>query len=239
MERVNSHIEVGVIDTGQGMRPELIAHVFDRFRQSESAATRQTGGLGLGLSIVKNLVEMHGGSVEARSAGEGQGSQFIVTLPIIVLHSKETENRVHPQATLARVPGEALNIDLSGVKVLLADDDEGAREAMVYLLAGAGADVQAVTAASEALQAVERFRPDVLVSDIGMPGEDGYELIRKVRMLGEGGATPSIALTAMSRLEDRTRAMLAGFQTHLSKPVDALELLVTVASLAGRIVKPK
>jgi CheY-like chemotaxis protein len=237
MERVNSHIEVSVIDTGQGMSPELIAHVFERFRQSVSAQTRQTGGLGLGLSIVRNLVEMHGGSVEARSAGEGHGAQFVVRLPVVVLDSGDTEPRVHPQAVLVTNSGEPRAIDLSGLKVLLVDDDESAREAMTLLLSGHAAEVEAVASASEGLQAVGRFRPDILISDIGMPGEDGYELIRKVRMLGEGGTTPAIALTAFSRLEDRTRAMLAGFQSHLSKPVDARELLATVASLTGRILK--
>jgi CheY-like chemotaxis protein len=238
MERVNSHIEVSVVDTGQGMSPELIAHVFERFRQSASVDIHRTGGLGLGLSLVKNLVEMHGGSVAASSAGENQGAQFVVQLPVVVI-SCESEPGVHPQAALVSATDVPVAIDLSGVRVLLADDDESAREAMTSLLSAQGAQVEAVASASEAVQAVGTFRPDVLVSDIGMPGEDGYELIRKVRMLGEGGRTPAIALTAFSRLEDRTRAMLAGFQSHLSKPVDARELLVTVASLTGRIGGPQ
>lgn len=235
MERVNSHIEVSVIDNGQGISPELMPHVFDRFRQSASAATRQTGGLGLGLSIVKNIVEMHGGSVEARSDGEGKGAHLIVKLPVIVIHTGKDEERAHSRSAVATALTEPTTINLTGVKVLLTDDDESAREVMTHLLSSYGAEVEAVSSAADTLLAIQRFRPDVLISDIGMPGEDGYELIRKVRMLGEGGMTPAIALTALSRLEDRTRAMLAGFQSHLSKPVDSRELLATVASLTGRI----
>jgi PAS domain S-box-containing protein len=235
MERLNSHIEVSVIDTGDGMSPQLITHVFERFRQSVSASTRQTSGLGLGLSIVKNIVEMHGGSVEARSAGEGRGSQFIVSLPVVVLRFEDAEERVHPQAVFAHGSLRPTAIDLSGVKVLLVDDDDDTRELVSRLLSDSGAEVTAVASVADTLGAIRTFRPDVLISDIGMPDEDGYELIRQVRMLGEGRATPAIALTAFSRLEDRTRAMLAGFQAHLPKPVDTRELLVTIASLAGRI----
>jgi signal transduction histidine kinase/CheY-like chemotaxis protein len=235
--RVDSHIEVNVIDTGQGMRSELIPHVFEKLRQSVSAATRSTGGLGLGLSLVKNLVEMHGGSIEARSAGEGQGSEFIVRLPVAVFRAGASEERVHPQLVFSSGTKDLAPIDLSGIKVLLADDDGDARETMTQVLSDSGAEVAGAASAAEALATFEAFHPDVVVSDIGMPEEDGYELIRKLRMLGEGGAVPAIALTAFSRLEDRTRAMLAGFQIHLTKPVDASELLVTIASVTGRIAR--
>jgi signal transduction histidine kinase/ActR/RegA family two-component response regulator len=236
MERVNSHIEASVIDNGQGMTREFLAHAFERFRQSDSASTRKTSGLGLGLSLVKYLVEMHGGTIEARSEGEGQGSTFIVRLPVVVLHLGDDQDREHPRAALSAASSLEVNINLAGVKVVLAEDDRDARELLWHTLVQRGAEVIAASSAAEALEAVERMHPDVLISDIGMPDEDGYELIRKVRMLGEGASdVPAVALTAFSRLEDRTRALLAGYQIHLTKPVDARELTVTVASLAGRL----
>ena len=235
-ERVNSHVEVRVIDSGQGMKPEFLAHAFERFRQSDSAGNRRTGGLGLGLSLVKQLVEMHGGSVTAMSEGEGKGSTFVVSLPLVVIHSAgDSQTRVHPRPAITDAPLSMDGISLSGVKVLVVDDERDAREMLRRLLSRFKAEVQTAGSAAEALAAVEQFRPDVLVSDIGMPDVDGYELIRRVRMLGEGlGSTKAIALTAFARLEDRTRAMLAGFQTHLSKPIEPGELVVTIASLAGR-----
>ncbi|HTT05931.1 MAG TPA: ATP-binding protein [Steroidobacteraceae bacterium] len=235
MQRVNSHIEVKVIDSGQGMRAELVPHIFERFRQSVSAATQSTNGLGLGLSLVRTLVEMHGGTVEASSAGEGRGSEFIVRLPVAVLRSGAGEERVHPEDVFTASPSRTGPIDLSGIRVLLADDDQDTREIMTKVISKSGAEVLSTASAFEALQAFGSFRPNVLISDIGMPQENGYELIRKVRMLGDGGAVPAIALTAFARLEDRTRAMLAGFQIHLTKPVDATELLVTIANVTGRI----
>jgi CheY-like chemotaxis protein len=217
------------------MPAELIPHVFERFRQSVSVTTRSTNGLGLGLSLVRTLVEMHGGSVEARSAGEGRGSEFIVRLPVAVLRSGANEERVHPQDVFTASRSSSAPIDLSGIRVLLADDDQDTRETMAEVISNSGAEVLGAASAFEALQAFGSFRPNVLISDIGMPEENGYELIRKVRMLGEDGAVPAIALTAFARLEDRTRAMLAGFQIHLTKPVDATELLVTIANVTGRI----
>jgi signal transduction histidine kinase/ActR/RegA family two-component response regulator len=236
MERVNSHIEVSVIDNGQGMTRDFIAHAFERFRQFDSAGTRKTAGLGLGLSLVKYLVEMHGGTIEARSEGEGRGSTFVVKLPVVVVQHSEDDVRRHPQTALSATSSLPLDINLSGVKVVLAEDDRDAREMLWHILVERGADVVATASAQEALVAVERFRPDVLLSDIGMPDQDGYELIHKVRMLGGGlSGVPAVALTALSKLEDRTRALLAGYQIHLTKPVDARELLVTIASLAGRL----
>jgi len=237
MQRVNSHVEVSVTDSGQGMKPEFIAHAFERFRQSDTKGTRRTGGLGLGLSLVKNLVEMHGGAIHATSEGEGKGSTFVVQLPVTVVHPPhETDERVHPRPAITDAPADVGNISLAGTKVLVVDDERDAREIVRRLLTGAGAEVIVVASAAEALEAIERFRPHVLVSDIGMPDQDGYELIRRVRMLGQGlGRTPAIALTAFARIEDRTRAMLAGFQMHIAKPVEPGELIVTVASLAGRV----
>jgi len=236
-ERVNSHIEVSVIDNGQGMSQDFIAHAFERFRQSDSTSTRETGGLGLGLSLVKYIVEMHGGTIEARSDGEGCGSTFVVRLPVIVVQQGEHESHRQPASALSATSAAALNVNLTGVKVVLAEDDRDARGMLWQMLAERGAEVVTAASAVEALAVIERIHPDVLISDIGMPNEDGYELIRKVRMLGAGASkVPAIALTALSRLEDRTRALLAGYQIHLTKPVDARELTVTVASLAGRIM---
>jgi PAS domain S-box-containing protein len=241
MERINSHVEVSVIDSGQGMTREMIAHAFERFRQSTSASTRETGGLGLGLSLVKHLVEMHGGSIEARSEGEGRGTTFVLKLPVVVVQLADTEVRFHPQAAVSTGAVGHMAVTLTGLRVVVADDDRDARELLWHVLTASGAEVVSAASAGEALEAVERVRPHVLVSDIGMPGEDGYELIRKVRMLGENvGRVPAVALTALSRLEDRTRALLSGYQIHLAKPVDARELVVTVASLASRIdVSPR
>jgi CheY-like chemotaxis protein len=235
MSRVNSHIEVAVTDSGKGMTREFLERAFEPFRQSGDAGTRGTGGLGLGLSIVRNLIDMHGGSVEARSEGPDQGSTFIVKLPLMAAVVANTE-RVHPQAALTSSVRPVAPISLAGVKVVLVDDERDAREVLWRILTDHGAEVIACGSGSEAVEAAERVNPDVLVSDIGMSGFDGYELIRRVRMLGGHLArVPAVALTAFSRLEDRTQALLAGYQIHLTKPVDATELLVTVASLVGRI----
>lgn len=237
MERVNSHVEVSITDNGQGMKPEFVAHAFERFRQSDTAGTRKTGGLGLGLNLVKNVVEMHGGSVHAFSEGEGKGSTFVVSLPLAAVHDPgATQQRVHPKAALTEPSIDVSHVSLAGLKVLVTDDEQDARDLLRRVLAGCGAEVITAGSAEEAIAAVERARPDLLISDIGLPERDGYELIRQIRMLGEGaGSIPAIALTAMARLEDRTRAMLAGYQMHLAKPVNPQELVVTVANLAGRL----
>ena len=236
MQRINSHVEVSVSDSGQGMKPEFVAHAFERFRQSDAQGTRKTGGLGLGLAIVKNLVEMHGGSVAATSEGEGRGSTFIVQLPLAVLQQQGEGERVHPRsAAVASSPFKVDGISLTGIRVLVVEDDADARNLVRRVLADSGAKVVATASAAEALAALESFTPDVMVSDIGMPEQDGYELIRRVRMLGgDAGRVQAVALTAFARMEDRTQAMLAGYQMHLAKPVDPRELAITVASLAGR-----
>lgn len=234
LERRDSHIEISVADTGVGITPEFIPHVFDRFRQAEAATTRRYGGLGLGLAIVKRLVEMHGGTVRAHSAGEGRGATFTVRLPLSVVH-RETDTRAHPTA-----PKDSSfdfeSPDLSGGKVLVGDDQTDTRDLIRRVLADCDADVLTASTAAEALILVERERPHVLVSDIGMPDVDGFELLRRVRALGQagGGRIPAIALTALVRSEDRTRALRAGFQVHVSKPVEPSELVATVASVVGR-----
>ena len=236
LERVNSHIEISVADTGAGIEPQFIDHVFERFRQQDASTTRSYGGLGLGLSIVKHLVELHGGSVRAHSAGKDRGATFCVHLPLAVVQRSPGIERLHPRSATA-APVDFRMVDLEGVKVLVVDDQPDARELVGRVLSDCHATVFLADGAAEALALVERERPDVMVSDIGMPELDGYELLKRVRALGaeRGGRVPAIALTAFARSEDRTRALRAGFLVHVSKPVEPSELIATVASVAGRV----
>jgi PAS domain S-box-containing protein len=233
LERVNSHLELTVNDSGIGIKPEFLPAVFERFRQADSSTTRSFGGLGLGLSIVKHLVELHGGLVRAKSAGEGEGATFIVTLPLAPVRSEEA--RQHP-TTPKRAHLDFAAVNLSGVTVLVVDDEKDARELIHRVLSQCHAEVILAASAREGLEIIVLIKPDVLVSDIGMPETDGYQFLRAVRRLPaeEGGRTPAIALTAFARSEDRTRAMMAGYQVHIAKPIEAQELLATVGSLAGR-----
>ncbi len=235
LERVNSHIEVTVADTGQGISPEFLPHVFDRFRQADASTTRKHGGLGLGLSIVKQLVELHGGTVRAKSAGEGAGATFTVALPLAIT-KRQSQDRRHPTTFLEPLPDDDIHVSFEGTTILVVDDEPDARNLIERLLTDRKAHVLKAASADAALQLIARERPDVLLSDIGMPERDGYDLIRALRALPieEGGRTPAIALTAFARSEDRTRAMMAGYQVHLSKPVEPSELIATVASLVGR-----
>ncbi len=233
LRRVGSHIEIIVVDTGVGIKPESLSLIFDRFQQGDSSRTRAVGGLGLGLSIVKHLVEQHGGSVSVVSPGEGEGATFTIRLPLTVLHLGGGGSRVSENP--AAVTDYRFS-DLSGVKVLVVDDQADARDLIRRVLTECGADVATAASVDDTLAAIEEHRPDVLVSDIGMPGVDGYELLRRVRALGHarGGGLPAIALTAFSRSDDRTRALRAGFLVHVSKPVEPSELVATVASVVGR-----
>jgi signal transduction histidine kinase/CheY-like chemotaxis protein len=239
LARVNSHLEIEVADNGDGIDPSFLPHMFDRFRQADSSTTRTHGGLGLGLSIVKQLVELHGGFISVRSAGRGQGSTFRITLPLMATADESVEPsdmREHP-AHSAGVPDIATlaTSDLTGVRVLVVDDEVDARSLVKRLLQDCNAVVSTAASAAEALQAVGRDDLDVIVSDIGMPEEDGFSLIRRVRaMNGKSAATPAIALTAYARIEDRVKAIQAGFQSHLSKPVEPVELVTMVESLAHR-----
>jgi PAS domain S-box-containing protein len=223
--RAGSRAEIAVRDTGQGIDPELLPHVFDRYRQGDSSITRKHAGLGIGLALVKHIAEQHGGEVRAESAGEGKGATFVVSLPVAAARREEGPTPLDACASL------------DGVRVLVADDDADARDLVRRVLSDCGAEVTAVGSASEVVQELPRYRPDVLVSDIGMPEMDGYELMCAVRSLPpeRGGKTPAVALTAFGRPEDRLRALRVGYQMHLAKPVDQAELLVVVANLAGRI----
>ncbi|MET0646658.1 MAG: PAS domain S-box protein [Pyrinomonadaceae bacterium] len=239
LERVNSQVEIAVTDTGTGIDPEFLPHVFERFRQADQRTTRRHGGLGLGLAIVRHLVELHGGSVQADSGGEGTGSTFTVRLPVAPIHRREAaRDRVHPAAR-DMLPAHECPERLDGVRVLVVDDEEDARELLAAGLGQCGADVTTASSAQEALGALASGKFGVLVSDIGMPGEDGYDLIRKVRALPAdgGGRTPAVAVTAYARTEDRLRAMRAGFEMHVAKPVELTELIVVIANLARRGVQ--
>ena len=235
LKRVDSHVQVQVSDSGVGIEPEFAPYVFDRFRQFDASSTRRHGGIGLGLAIVKHLVELHGGSVSVESRGVGQGTTFTVRLPLAAVHRAVVE---HAPASPAGPEVEAVRHTgtLSGVKVMVVDDEADARDLIRHILQASGAAVHTAGDADEALESIGRIRPDVLVTDIGMPEVDGYELLRRVRRLDadEGGRTPAVALTAFARTEDRTRALMAGFLVHVSKPVEPEELVATIASVAGR-----
>jgi CheY-like chemotaxis protein len=237
LQRVGSHIEIAVSDSGIGIEPEFLPHLFERFRQADSSATRAHGGLGLGLSIVKQLVQLHGGTVKAESRGSNLGATFTVTLPLVPIRSDAS--REHP-TTPSAVAAQSDAVDLSGVRVLIVDDDADARELIKRVLTQCGAEARVAASALQALEILKAHRPDVLISDIGMPHMDGYDFMRRVRELPpfQGRSLPAIALTAFARSVDRTKAMMAGYQMHMAKPIEPQELVATVASFAGRIRRP-
>ena len=225
VERAGAVARVSVRDTGQGISPDFLPFIFERFRQADTTSTRKQKGLGLGLAIARHIVELHGGTIEAASAGEGRGSTFTVTLPLLVsepLAPRAEERTAEPPT-------------LEGITVLVVDDEEDAREAMSVLLRQAGARVIPVSSAIEALEFLDRQTPDVLLSDIAMPGEDGYALIRHVRgrSADEGGRVRAAALTAYATLDDRAKALRAGYDEHIPKPVDPARLIGVVAMLVG------
>ncbi len=235
LERIESHVQIRVSDTGVGIAAEFLSHVFERFRQEDSSITRSHAGLGLGLAIVRHLVELHGGTVSAESPGIGQGATFIVNLPMKAVYvdantAEQFSSYVDAQEVNNYLP------KLDGLRVLIVDDEADARHLLTTVLGQYGAQVMAAPSASDALLAVQQFRPHILVSDISMPQEDGYTLIRQLRALptDQGGGIPAVALTAYARAADRTQALLAGFQLHVPKPVNPAELAAVVANLTGR-----
>jgi signal transduction histidine kinase/CheY-like chemotaxis protein len=235
LQRVGGHAEILVSDTGIGIRPDFLPYVFERLRQADSSSTRRHGGLGLGLSIARHLIESHGGTIRAQSAGENRGATFIVSLPLSLNAQVKDEGTDLSDSDLNSDSGRGLQKQrLRGVRVLVVDDEADARDLVSRILRQDGAEVRAAKSAAEALGAIDELHPDVLVSDIAMPGEDGYELIRKLRLRdsSHGGHVPAIALTALARTEDRDRALKAGYHAHLPKPVQPVELASTVAELA-------
>jgi signal transduction histidine kinase/ActR/RegA family two-component response regulator len=237
LKRVDSHVEVTVSDTGKGIAPGFLPHVFDRFRQADATTTRAFGGLGLGLAIVRQLVELHGGTARADSEGEGLGSTFTVSLPLMALRSAVsiTESAQQPEFKL---PEFECPTELDGLRVLVVDDDADTCELLQFILESCGAQVKTANSAAAALEAAAEEVFDVLISDIGMPDEDGYSLIGKVRALGQerGGKVPAAAaLTAYVGEKDRIRALQSGFQMHVPKPISPNELVAVVANLARRM----
>jgi CheY-like chemotaxis protein len=237
--RIGDDCEIRVTDTGQGIPQDFLPHVFERFRQADASTTRAHGGLGLGLAIVRHLIEMHGGTVSAESAGIGRGSTFIARLPIRASRRKASAGRFRAYERPVTEPLKDFK-HLKGLQILVVDDDLDTGEALSAALTQHGAKAFACASAADALLHVERFHPDILVADIGMPGEDGYSLIRKIRArpAAEGGSTPGIALTAYAGDANRRRALEAGFQQHMVKPVEPDELISAICHLASKGKEP-
>ena len=234
--RENDDVFVSVTDTGKGIEADFLPHVFERFRQADSTSSRGHGGVGLGLAIARQLVELHGGTLDVESDGEGLGATFTMRLPKMSGPRRASA----PLPVTERQPFQAAITDferfpLDGLCIAVVDDEPDAREMLVQVLSRCNADVRTAESAAEGLELIRDWRPDLLISDIGMPGEDGVEFIRAVRVLSEsrGGATPAIALTAYARTEDRVRILAAGYQMHVAKPVDPYELIAVVSSVVG------
>jgi signal transduction histidine kinase/ActR/RegA family two-component response regulator len=236
LERQGSDVRIKVSDTGVGIAPEFLPYVFERFRQADGSTTRAQGGLGLGLAVVRHFVEQHGGTVSAESDGEQQGSTFTVNLPVMAVSTGGWAAQGETADAAGRAPRRVPGL-LAGVRVLVVDDHTDARELLSMILMSAGAEVSAADSTRSALETFKRVKPNVLVSDIGMPGEDGFTLISRIRSLPpeEGGRIPTIALTAYATKEDRRRSLAAGFAKHLAKPVEPSELIDAVAHLAKAV----
>jgi CheY-like chemotaxis protein len=228
-ERVGTGVELWVTDTGEGISADFLPVMFQRFSQADGSTTRKHGGLGLGLSIVKSLVEMHGGTVDATSGGLGKGSTFVVRLPARVPGAELAVSRGGRRTGDGRDDAECRK--LRGIKVLVVDDEADARDVVRRFLLACDAVPALAASAAEAHEVLRQFKPDVILSDIGMPGQDGYAFMRAVRE--SGNTTPAVAVTAFARSEDRVKSLQAGFQTHLPKPVEPEELLAVIAGLAG------
>jgi CheY-like chemotaxis protein len=234
LKNTNSHIEIIITDTGQGIEPDVLPHVFDRFRQADSSKTRRHGGLGLGLAIVQHLVELHGGTVTAKSDGEGKGSEFRIVLPSLEYH--ETS---FPHRRDAKQGAPEQYWQLAGRRILTVEDDADARQMIEIVLRSQGADVVAVGSVREAIAILDekKWKPTVIVSDLGMPEEDGYDLIKKVRArsVEDCGQAPAIALTGYAGNEEVERVLKAGYQAHLLKPIDLSELIKTIVAMSPHV----
>jgi CheY-like chemotaxis protein/two-component sensor histidine kinase len=231
VERVDSSLRLRVTDNGRGIDPDFLPHVFERFQQANGATTRTYGGLGLGLAICRHIVELHGGQIEAQSKGEGHGATFTVLLPVSPI--RQTQGTRSRLSSLASAPTFEIRPELENLRVLVVDDEEDARELVVAILQASGSIVSTAGSAAEAMEKLRTENPQILISDVGMPGEDGYELMRKIRALDpeDGGNIPAAALTAYARVEDRRKALDAGFMMHIPKPVEPAELVAVIASL--------
>jgi CheY-like chemotaxis protein/two-component sensor histidine kinase len=237
LERAGANAKIKVSDTGEGINSDFLPFIFDRFRQADGTSTRRHGGLGLGLAIVRHLVELHGGTVEASSSGKGRGATFAIELPLAAAQERAPQQRRETESVwLNEEAGTPLLTlpSLEGVQVLLVDDDQDTLSMLSMMLTECRATVQGVASAAEALEVLQWYKPDVLVSDLAMPGEDGYSLIGKVRAMEteKGRQTPAVALTAYVRIEDRARALSAGFNMFVPKPVEPSELIMAIANLA-------
>ncbi|HEY0431043.1 MAG TPA: ATP-binding protein, partial [Pyrinomonadaceae bacterium] len=238
IKRLDSQVGVSVSDSGIGIRPDFLPYIFDRFRQADGSTTRVHGGLGLGLSIVKHLIQLHDGTIEVASEGKNRGTTFTVTLPLS--QDAATESG---ESELAREPesnglGDDSSTLLQGLRILVVDDEADSRELVTAILTRCGGEVRCCESAAEAINTFRAWKPDLLVSDIGMPNEDGYDLIKKLRKLRTKLAReiPAVALTAYATDDDRARALAAGFQMHVAKPIEPNALVKTIASVAGRKV---
>jgi CheY-like chemotaxis protein/anti-sigma regulatory factor (Ser/Thr protein kinase) len=236
LRRDESFVELSVEDTGQGIKPAFLPHVFERFRQADSSSDRCHGGLGIGLAIAQHITELHGGTIAVASEGDGRGAKFTVRLPVPpqrVDAASRVERTVQP---LERGPLQRPK-ELEGLRILVVDDEPDAREILTFVLENCKAEVTSASSAAEALEALQRTLPDMIVSDLGMPNEDGLVLIQNVRSLApdQGGRTPAVALTAYARTEDRTKALNAGFDVHVAKPVHPAELIAVIVELASRL----
>jgi CheY-like chemotaxis protein len=228
-------VEIEVSDTGIGIRQDFLPHVFERFRQADAGTTRKTGGLGLGLSIVRHFIEMHGGTVHVASEGEGRGATFSVRLPLMIVHTNGSgQHREHPRTEKKSAPTRLAS--LHNIRVLAVDDEEDSLELLRVVLESAGAQVRTLSSPADALEQIATIKPDVLIVDLGMPLVDGFEFISRIRAASDAGVrdVPAAALTAFARSDDRTRALESGFELHLSKPVDPSELVASVATLVRR-----
>jgi CheY-like chemotaxis protein len=232
LRSVDGHVEIVVSDSGIGIAADVLPHIFERFRQGDSSSTRAHAGLGIGLALVRHLVELHGGTVTASSPGPGQGATFVVALPVAATLPPATSGALRDE----RVRADPRSAPLRDMRVLVVDDDRDSVEMANAILTRAGAEVKTAESAATALPLVRGWHPDVLVCDIEMPGGDGYGFIRSVRALGpaEGGKVPAVAVTAYGRTEDRMKSLSAGFNMHLPKPIDPVELTTVVATLVGR-----